>query len=136
MTRTISNARATIVYLLSVILLTFALSSLSPTPKAEARGTCTAGVICGSVKVHGDWAIRVTYSWGDVLATDRYVFPGHSSSEYGKDTDGVFVNKGFNVLCYDQWGTDVNFFSRGWHKINDLNWLTCHREKKMVLRRG
>jgi len=100
---------------------------------APAAASCTL-VWCGTVRVPsnppGDGrGVIVTYSWGSPNSTDRTIFPGHSSREYGKDADGIYVSSGTDVKCtgaapgYNQW-----FTSTGWHKINDLFNQYCYTD--------
>jgi hypothetical protein len=99
-----------------------------PQNQAEA-GECTWSIVCGVVTVSGSsaYSVRVTYSWNDVYATDRYIPIGHRSSEYGKDADGIYVNAGYDVSCGFT-ATDVRVYrTTGWYKITDLDKPVCRR---------
>ena len=101
-----------------------------PQDQAQA-GECTLGIVCGVVTVTGSraYSVRVTYSWSNVLATDRYIPIGHRSSEYGKDADGIYVDSGFDVSCGFT-ATDVRVYrTTGWYKITDIDKPVCRRSR-------
>lgn len=109
-------------------------------PPASA-GECTAGIYCGKV-YHGndtgyDPAIIVRCTYGDP-DSNRYVYEGHSSKEFCKDADQVYVRSGEEFWCIyyrtSSYGTQIKewrltFDATGWHKIDDLFNKTCTLRK-------
>ena len=96
----------------------------TPAAVAQAGPACSIAFFCGWINVVGSYGIRVTYSWGDIYATDRFVYPGHNSNEYGRDTDGFRVAPNTDIRCYaGAWYTW--FRTDGWYKITDLNQWNC-----------
>lgn len=115
-----------------IVSLGFTFTILSSAP--AFAGTCTAGVVCGTVR-HGndtgydpDIIIRCDYNRP---ATNKRVPEGHSSREYCKDTDQVYVRSGEEFWCIyyrsTTYGPPVAYWKRtfdatGWHQIhNDFN---------------
>lgn len=109
-----------------LLLVTVMVAALLGTPAVAQAGTCTL-IFCGEigVRTNSQTALRVTYNFGDPYSADKVVYQGHSSAEYGKDTDGFHVETGRNVTCIFS-SRDVRSYSAtGWYKITDLEHPDC-----------
>lgn len=94
-------------------------------------GTAQAACPGGSIKVEGTKSIHVTYSYGDIYATDRFLYPGQTSRTYGCDLDGFYVPAGEDILCFV--GAWYRFAPTGWAKVNDTfrTDVPCHRTSQV-----
>jgi hypothetical protein len=61
---------------------------------AAMLGNCSAPGVCGRIKNtdSGD-RFRITYAWGGDGSTDRDLYPGQKSWDYGPDADGFRIGR-------------------------------------------
>lgn len=97
-------------------------------PPAQADDTCTFGTFCGTLIHNPDpgYAPGILISCnltGQGFTDVTYVYAGQSSRSKCRDVDGVYVNPGADIRCWDwNWmgyvGCGLN--STGWHKVSNL----------------
>ncbi len=80
-------------------------------------GTCTAGVICGTVQNAGgsDDDLWIINNWPPDTASGAFLSPGETSTKYFKDTDGFYIPTGCKGVR--SWAPDLS--GGAWYKMPD-----------------